>query len=294
MADLPNGFWSGWITVVTIASLVTLAWLVLSIYFGPDSKTEHSADGDPVWDDDLREGNNAPPLWWFWLIFGAMIFSVVYLMLYPGMGAFRGMLGWSQQSRLAGSYSEFDQQFEAVRATIAAKSLSELQSDAELMTTAERLFNRNCSACHGEDGSGQADLFPNLMDRDWQWGSSVEQIEQSIRMGRTATMPAWLSPLSEQGVEEVVSYVQIMGSASAEGHPGQTRYQQFCVACHGPDGSGNALLGAPSLIDDNWLYGSSAAAVRHSVAAGRNGQMPAFNGRLDDAQIRLLVALLAR
>jgi len=109
MADLPSGFWSGWIIVITLVSLATLVWLVFSIYFSSDDSVEHSADGEPVWDGDLREGSNAPPLWWFWLILSAMIFSVIYLMLYPGMGAFRGMLGWSQQSRLEGSFSEFDQ-----------------------------------------------------------------------------------------------------------------------------------------------------------------------------------------
>jgi len=162
------------------------------------------------------------------------------------------------------------------------------------MITAERLFNRNCSACHGENGRGQANLFPNLMDVHWQWGSSTEQIEQSIRMGRSAMMPGWLAALTEQGVEELASYVQIMGTAQADGHPGQARYAQFCVACHGVDGDGNPMLGAPALNDDNWLYGGSLAVIRQSIAEGRNGQMPAFNDRLDDAQIKLLVALLAR
>ncbi|MDP2140064.1 MAG: cytochrome-c oxidase, cbb3-type subunit III [Gammaproteobacteria bacterium] len=294
MADLPSGFWSGWIVVVTVVSLVTLAWLVLSVYFGRDENVGHPSGEDPVWDSDLREDDNAPPLWWFWLIFSAMIFSVVYLMLYPGLGGFRGMLGWSQHSRLEGSYSEFDQQFDAVRATIAASSLSELQNDPALMTTADRLFNRNCSACHGEDGQGQADLFPNLMDADWQWGATAEHLEQSIRYGRMATMPAWIGPLGEEGVNEVAAYVQVMGDPGSEALPGQARYAMFCAACHGMDGAGNPLLGAPNLLDDNWLYGGSIEAIRESVAAGRNGIMPAFNERLDDAQIKLLVARLTR
>ena len=294
MADLPSGFWSGWIVVVTIASLLTLAWLVLSVYFSADASDAHASEHEPVWDEDLREGNSAPPLWWFWLLFGAMIFSVIYLMLYPGLGAFRGMLGWSQHGRLDGSYAEFDQQFEAARTTIVTSSLGDLQGDAELMATAERLFNRNCSACHGEDGGGQANLFPNLMDAEWQWGATPEQIEQSIRMGRNATMPAWLAPLTEQGVEQVAAYVQTLGTAQATTHPGQVQYSQFCAACHGVDGSGNPMLGAPSLSDDNWLYGDSLDAIRLSIAQGRNGHMPAFNEQLDDAQIKLLVALLTR
>lgn len=294
MADLPSGFWSGWIVVVTIASLLTLAWLVLSVYFSADASDAHASEHEPVWDEDLREGNSAPPLWWFWLLFGAMIFSVIYLMLYPGLGAFRGMLGWSQHGRLDGSYAEFDQQFEAARATIAASSIVELQNNDALMSTAERVFNRNCSACHGEDGLGQADLFPNLKDLEWQWGATAEQIEQTIRMGRTAMMPSWIGPLGEQGVDEVATYVQAMGTPGAEALPGQARYAMFCVACHGVDGSGNQMLGAPSLIDDSWLHGGDIESIRQSIADGRAGEMPAFKDRLNDAQVKLLVALMAR
>jgi cytochrome c oxidase cbb3-type subunit 3 len=59
-------------------------------------------------------------------------------------------------------------------------------------------------------------------------------------------------------------------------------------------GTGNNALGAPSLVDDIWLYGDSDAVIQHSIAIGRTGEMPAFGERLDDTQIRLLVALLTR
>jgi cytochrome c oxidase cbb3-type subunit 3 len=54
------------------------------------------------------------------------------------------------------------------------------------------------------------------------------------------------------------------------------------------------VLGAPALNDDAWLYGGSASDIRMSISAGRNGVMPAFAGRLDAAQIKMLVAWLGR
>lgn len=296
MADLPNAFWSGWIAVITVVSVLGLAWLVITIYF-PRGKTEQQ-DGhegkEPVWDETLKEGSHAPPLWWFWMIFGAMIFSVVYLMLFPGVGAFQGTLNWSQGSRLAESYEEIRRTYQAERVAIVEATLSELQNDTALMENAGRLFSRNCAACHGDDGRGQASLFPNLMDIDWQWGGSPEQIEQSIRSGRNAMMPPWLASLSEEGVTQVTGYVQTLTEGGDQNHPGKVQYDAFCIACHGPDGTGNPLLGAPNLADNVWLYGGSAEAISESISAGRQGVMPAFADRLDDTQIKLLVAYLAR
>lgn len=292
MADLPTGFWSGWIVVLTCVSLATLIWLVLSVYFAPGAD-EHP-EGEPVWDNDLREGSNAPPFWWFWMILAALVFSLVYLMLYPGLGSYKGLLNWSQGKRIVESYHTYDESYLDIRADIAAANLAEIQNDLDLMDAAERIFKRECSACHGPDGRGQAALFPNLVDIDWQWGSSAEQIEQTIRGGRIANMLAWQSILGDENVNQVADYVSDLAGNADSNHPGQAVYQQNCVACHGLDGAGNPLLGAPNLADNIWLYGSDLESITASIATGRAGVMPAFGERLDDAQIKLLVAMLAR
>lgn len=291
MADLPTGFWSGWVIVLTCVSLATLVWLILSVYFAPGAD-EHP-EAEPVWDNDLREGSNAPPLWWFWMILAALVFSLIYLMLYPGLGSYKGLLNWSQGKRIVESYETYDASYLDIRADIASANLAEIQNDLELMDAAERIFKRECSACHGPDARGQASLFPNLVDVDWQWGSSVEQIEQTIRGGRVANMLAWQSILGDENVNQVADYVADM-AGNTDSHPGQAIYQQNCVACHGADGTGNVLLGAPNLADSIWLYGSDSEAIKASIATGRAGVMPAFDERLDDAQIKLLVAMLAR
>ena len=109
-------------------------------------------------------------------------------------------------------------------------------------------------------------------------------------------MPAWEPVIGAQGVEQVADYVLGL-SAGDSGSPANVKggalFQQFCSACHGPTGSGQAMLGAPALNDEVWLYGGDRAQVIRSIALGRNGVMPAFGSRLDATQIRLLAAWLS-
>lgn len=292
MADMPTGFWAGWIAVVTLASLFALGWLIFSAYFSPETKDEQA--GGPVWDENLTEGEQPAPIWWFWLIFLSMIFSVIYLMLYPGLGSYAGALNWSQGGRVEQNLELYDSEFGGTRRLVAEAKLETLHADERFMASAQRVYDRNCAVCHGYDAQGQARHFPDLSDDEWQWGGTPDRIEQSIRQGRRAVMVGWLPMLGEEGVDNVTDYVMNLGTEAADGHTGQAQYNQFCVACHGPGGAGNTTLGAPSLVDDVWLYGGDEAAIRQSIAAGRNGQMPAFGARLDDTQVRLLVALLTR
>ncbi len=162
------------------------------------------------------------------------------------------------------------------------------------MNSAAGIFSEHCSACHGADATGQAMLFPNLVDDDWQWGGSPEQIEQTIRNGRNALMVSWLAALTEDGVNNVAAYVASLANGVNADHPGKAQYDMFCIACHGPTGDGNALLGAPRLNDEIWLYGNDIETITTSIAVGRNGQMPAFNDLLDDVQIKLLTAWLSQ
>lgn len=297
MPELPTGFWSGWIVVLTLTSLGILLWVVLSIYATKD-EAQNSLEEEPVWDESLREGSNSPPLWWFWMLLAAMVFSLIYLIMYPGLGSYSGVLNWSQGSRLAESYAEFEEIFAGRREQIANTPIISLQNDSELMELGERIFARECAACHGTNGRGQASLFPNLKDVDWQWGGSATDIETTIRHGRNARMISWKPILQSQQIADVAEYIQTLGTLSqrnqTQSHPGKVVYDQTCVACHGATGNGNPALGAPNLADDIWLYGGSSENIISSIADGRNGVMPAFNERLDDAQIHLLVALLAR
>ena len=293
MADMPSQFWAGWIVVVTITSFAALVWLVIDIYRDGNLGGEVK---DEVWDETLREGARPAPIWWFWFILALMAVSVVYVMLYPGLGAYRGALKWSQGGRIAERFSDYDAQFGARRRRILDLPLAELAADGETMRSAWRVFNNHCTSCHGRDAAGQAGQFPDLGDASWQWGKDETQILETIRSGRQAAMPGWQAAVGEHGVGQLADYVLTLAGGDAQPGihaEGAGLFQQFCAACHGPDGSGNPVLGAPALDDPIWLYGGDRSDVMRSIALGRNGVMPAFGTRLDETQIRLLTAWLA-
>ncbi len=292
MPIMPNDFWSGWVILLTVISFIGLAWLILSVYFLPSSKNH---DGEePVWDNNLTEGSSSPPFWWFWLILSMMVISVIYLMLYPGLGSFEGAFRWSQGGQLSEHTAAYESEFATLEADILATPYIELAANNEAMTSAAAIFSEHCSACHGSEAMGQASLFPNLRDADWQWGDTPAQIEQTIRNGRLAVMVSWQALLNDEGVENVASYVMSLSESPDINHPGKAQYDMFCIACHGPTGDENPLLGAPRLNDDIWLYQGDLESIKESIAVGRNGQMPAFNETLDDVQIKLLTAWLSQ
>jgi cytochrome c oxidase cbb3-type subunit III len=290
MPTIAAGFWSGWVTVVTVVSLIGLFWLVASVYFSRD-RSAHVAD--EVWDDTLREGATPAPLWWFWLIVALLATTVIYLMLYPGLGEYRGLLNWTQGGRLAASRERFEATFGAVRERLAQASIADLQLDPAALRAGWHLFNNHCSACHGIEARGQANLFPNLANDRWQWGNSERDIAQTIALGRLAVMPPWQAALGADGVTAVAEYVRTLSSGNPPADTeGARLYRTNCIACHGPDGAGLAPLGAPPLKDTEWVYGGSLDDIRASIAGGRSGTMPAFGERLDATQIRLLTAWL--
>jgi cytochrome c oxidase cbb3-type subunit 3 len=291
VADLPSQFWGGWIVAITVTTFAALVWFVIDVYRrggGPDNEQQ-------VWDETLREGAKPAPIWWFWFILALMTVSVVYVMLYPGLGTYRGALAWSQGGHIEERFGDYAAEFGPARQRILSQPLAALAEDPDAMRSAWRVFNNHCASCHGQDAEGQAKHFPDLTDAAWQWGAAESALDATIRSGRQAAMPAWQPAVGEQGVGQLADYVIALSrgnGADPSVAAGAGLFQQFCVACHGADGGGNALLGAPALNDTAWTYGGGRADVMASIANGRNGQMPAFGARLDDAQIRLLVAWL--
>ena len=292
MADLPTSFWGGYIAVLTLVSLAAFVWLVVDVYF---SKSDDHELASQKWDHDLKEGSAPAPLWWFWLLFALLIVSVIYLMLYPGLGTFSGVLRWSQGGELADSHADYAAEFGERRERIVEESVAELLDEPRVVAAGANVFAVHCAACHGQAAAGQADLFPNLLDEHWQWGDSPEAIATTIRSGRVAIMPPLEATLGEAGVAAMADYVLALGegrAGAAEFDGARQRYAETCFACHGADATGNPLLGAPDLTAGIYVYGGDPDSIRATIAAGRQGQMPGFGGRLDETQIKLLTVWL--
>lgn len=284
-----SNFWSGYIITLTVVFLLLITWILFATRKGQrpdqtDDTTGHEYDG-------IAELDNPLPRWWFMLFVATIAYSVIYLILYPGMGKFPGVLGWTQVGQYEREVERAEAQFAPIFARYIDMPIADVARDEEAGRIGQRLFATNCSVCHGSDARG-AFGFPNLTDNDWIWGGEPEQIMTTLRQGRQAAMPAWLAVIGEQGVRNTAGYVRSLAGLESEGmdlEAGKQVFNTNCVACHGPDGKGNPLLGAPNLTDDVWLYGSSMLQVQHTIRAGRNGNMPA-QAHLGDDKLHMLAA----
>jgi len=290
--------WSLFVIILTILNIAACFWLLrwTSKPRTADEKIGGGADTGHVWDKDLREYNNPLPKWWLWLFYITIVFGVLYLVLFPGLGNFAGVKGWSQASQYQQERAAVEARAAALLAPLAALPVAELVNNEQAMSTAHNLFQQNCAQCHGSDGGGALG-FPNLRDADWQWGSDADSVVATIVAGRVAAMPAWSAVIGEAGVDEAVAYVQTLSGQQADATKaaaGQVHFQTLCSACHGMDGKGNLLLGAPNLTDETWLYGGDAATLKQTLMRGRNGQMPAWGDKLGEQRIKLLAAYVTK
>jgi cytochrome c oxidase cbb3-type subunit 3 len=290
--------WSLFVIILTILNIAACFWLLrwTSKPRTANEKIGGGADTGHVWDQDLREYNNPLPKWWLWLFYITIAFGLLYLALFPGLGNFAGIKGWTQSNQYAQERAAVEARAEQLLAPLAALPVAELVNNEQAMSTAHNLFQQNCAQCHGSDGGG-ATGFPSLADADWQWGSDADSVVATIAQGRIAAMPAWGQVLGEPGVDEAVAYVQALSGQPADATlaaAGKVRFEQVCAACHGVDGRGNPLLGAPNLTDGVWLYGGDAATIKATLLNGRNGQMPAWDGKLGEQRIKLLAAYVTK
>jgi cytochrome c oxidase cbb3-type subunit III len=284
--------WSWYIVALVALNIVGCVWL---LWF-----TGKRRAGDPTpeqtshyWDGDLTEYNKPMPRWWIVLFYLTIVFSLGYLLYYPGLGAFSGTGGWSSRREHDAQRAENDARIAAAFAPYAEKSIEELAKDPAALKLGQSLFANHCAACHGADARG-ARGFPNLTDSVWHWGGAPEDILTTIRDGRQAMMPPLAGAFANEAeIDETVAYVRSLSGQSVDAgqaERGAARFAAVCSACHGPEGKGNALMGAPDLTDSYWLYGGDAATVRATVTAGRSGQMPAHQDLLGAARTRVAAA----
>lgn len=284
-----TSFWSMWIIVLTTITFVGIIWILFANrkreQQSTDKTTGHVYDG-------IEELDNPLPAWWFYMFVITIVWAIGYLILYPGMGNFPGVLGWTQVGQHDREVAAADEKYRDMRDRYMALSVEVIAADPKVRKMGMRMFGNNCAQCHGADAKGSYG-FPNLSDGDWLYGGSPDQIKASITNGRQGTMPAWGDIVGDQGVTDVTAYVLSVNGReadSAQTTAGEKVFQTYCVACHGADATGNPAMGAPNLANGIWLYGGNAEQVSHSVRAGRNGVMPAHKNTLSEDKIHILTA----
>ncbi len=286
-------FWHIYIAAGTLITIVWCGWLIAwSAKQGPQNKADDELVGH-TWDGDLSEWNNPMPKWWLYLFFLTIFWGLGYLVAFPGLGGYGGMLGWSSQGQYDAEIDAATARYEPIYEAFAAMPWDELVADPEAQQLGASLYASYCTTCHGSDARG-ATGFPNLADDAWIWGDTEAQIVTSILNGRVAVMPVLTPALGgEEGVGNMVNYVRSLSGlveADADALAMQPMFTALCSACHGVNGEGNPLLGAPNLTDDAWTYGSSEEAVEYTLVHGRNGVMPAHGELLGENRTRILAA----
>jgi cytochrome c oxidase cbb3-type subunit III len=293
MSDFLSSGWSIYIALVALAGIFWCVWLLFSqrrakVVHTPDGAV---ADTGHVWDGDLRELNNPLPRWWMWMFLISCIFALVYLALYPGLGSYPGILGYSTDSALMKSMTTANDELKPVYAKYIQMDIEQVAADPQAREMGQRLFLNSCAQCHGSDAGGSKG-FPNLTDGDWLYGGSPENIKTTITYGRGGVMPPF-PQLDSKQIVDVANYVRSLSglpSDDLKAARGSEVFKANCVACHGADAKGNIALGAPNLTDKTWLYGSSEATIVETVTKGRMAMMPAQDKVLSPEKIQLLTA----
>jgi cytochrome c oxidase cbb3-type subunit 3 len=265
---------------------------------GDPETTGHSWDG-------IEEFNNPLPRWWLWTFYACIVWGVAYTIAYPAWpwisSATPGLLGYSTRANVAADIAEFDAMNAPIRARIEAADLIAIADDPDLYNYAVQggaaTFRTNCSQCHGSGAAGAVG-FPNLLDDDWLWGGSIDDIRYTITHGvrneddldaRYSEMTAFDEILTDEEIASVVQYVRNISNQShdaALATAGQEVFLDYCAACHMDEGTGDRILGAPNLVDAIWLYGGSEQALEQTVRYARFGVMPPWQSRLSEAEIR--------
>ncbi|NBR41063.1 MAG: cytochrome-c oxidase, cbb3-type subunit III, partial [Alphaproteobacteria bacterium] len=233
-------FWSWWIIILTSTQIVLAVWILFSNrkkQTGEVKTTGHTFDG-------LQEFDNPLPVWWFYMFVLAVVFAVGYLILYPGMGNWKGLIGWTSVGQYEARVAAADERYRAMRDRYLALPVEEIAQDPKVRKMGQRLFGNNCAQCHGSDAMG-AYGFPNLTDDDWLYGGSAETIKATLLHGRQAGMPAWQAILGDNGIEETAQYLMSLNKREADPEKvikGEQHFMTYCTACHGMDAKGQKLM----------------------------------------------------
>ena len=90
----------------------------------------------------------------------------------------------------------------------ACPEAAKFDGNPEQIAAGRQLYEAyNCVGCHFNGGGG---MGPALMDDQWLFGSSMENIGASIREGRPTGMPSYRAMVMDEQVWQLAAYVRSM------------------------------------------------------------------------------------
>ncbi len=258
--------------------------------------------------DGIKELNTPLPRWWLVVFYACIAFAVGYWILMPAWptlhGYTHGLLNYSQRREVMAEVHQLQTQRQAEAADLSKVSMAAIVANPKLLQFAlaegRSVFGDNCAPCHGSGAQG-ARGYPNLNDDDWLWGGTLTDIQHTITVGvrstspdtRQSQMPAFgrdaiLKPAQINDLTEYVVHLSGREADAAAVARAKPLFETNCAACHGPDGKGNRMFGAPNLTDQIWLYGPKRADIHDQIVNGHGGVMPTWAGRLSPETIKSL------
>ncbi|MGD2139619.1 MAG: cytochrome-c oxidase, cbb3-type subunit III [Burkholderiales bacterium] len=292
MSDFTNDFWNWYISVITIVSILACGIFLFKLTTRKLAPGEQPGTMGHVWDENLQEYNNPLPNWWRWLFYITLVFGLAYLALYPGLGSFKGSLGWTSTNQYDREMEVAQERFGPIFAKYASMDIPAVAADPDARKIGESLFLNYCAQCHASDARGSRG-FPNLADKSWQWGGDPQAIVTTIQNGRQGIMPPMAAALPGEGVKDVAHYVMSLSGMTHDNirsTRGAELFKTNCAVCHGTDGTGNKALGALNLTDKAWRYGQGESSIIETITTGRHGVMPAWGEFLGDDKVHILSA----
>ncbi len=295
MSDFISTGWEMYEVAIAIWAIIFCA-AVLYLNFKMKPHTSEDGTTGHVWDETLREFNNPLPRWWVGLYIITIIFGILYWTLYPGVGSYKGLLGWTSMGQLEAEQKKAKDEEAKIYARFASMSAEDMAKDQQAMGIGQRIFLNNCAVCHGSDAKGSKG-FPNLSDDDWLYGGSHDTIIETITAGRVGMMPPMAAAVgTPEDVKDVANYVlSLSGSKHDEAAAlrGKPKFETAgCTGCHGADAKGMQAMGAPNLTDKIWLHGVGEAAIIERINNGKTNAMPAWSYKFSKDQIRVLAAYI--
>lgn len=264
----------------------------------------------------IKELNSPVPRAVYVFLIATALFSVGYWILMPawptGTAYTKGLLGIDQRTSVEADLQDAVSRRKTWSEQIEAKTYTEIQADPALMQvvrqTGQTLYRENCAVCHGADAKG-AKGYPSLTTTSWLWGGEPEALAETIRVGinsahkdgRVSQMMAFGKDgiLKRSEIEDVVAYVRSLSDQSVRNEAptarldaGKALYATNCASCHGDNGTGSMDAGAPNLTDRFWIYGGDPQSIYSTVWNGRQGKMPAWEGRLSAIDRKILALYL--
>jgi len=275
-----------------------------------DPLTGHQTTGHE-WNGITELNTRVPRAVWFFIIVTHIFALIAWVLLptWPLVTTYtKGLLARDQRDQVAEKVIAANVARADWADRITAAPVSEIFDTPELLArangTAHQIFGDNCAACHGLNAGGGPG-FPSLIDDAWLWGGDPDIIMETLRVGINSTHPdtryAQMLAFGRDGLLErediriVVDYVQsLSGAEISTDHAaaGAEIYANNCSSCHGETAMGDTEQGAPNLTDAFWIYGGDDKAMFDTIWDGRQGWMPAWEGRLTETERKILTVYL--